>query len=68
MAGLNGAHDLMTTRRPLGDDVSVKLGAGKGFAANRTRAFEIPFHTILSSKPRILPAALTIRITMKRTP
>ncbi len=64
MAGLNGVHDLITSRRPLGDDVSVQLGGGKGFATNWTRAFEIAFHTILRSKPRTLPAALTIRVTM----
>jgi len=64
MAGLKGAHDLITTRRPLGDDVSVKLGAGKGFATNRTSAFENAFHTILNSKPRIWPSALAIRVTI----
>jgi hypothetical protein len=68
MTGLNGEHDLVTTGRPLGDDVSVKLGAWKGPATNWAGAFEIVFHTILSFKPRIRPAARTIRVTMILTP
>jgi len=66
--GLNGPHDLMTALRPLGDNVSVQLGAGKGFAANRTRAFEIEFHIILSSKPQTMPANLMVRMVKILTP
>jgi hypothetical protein len=52
MLCLDGLHNLMTYRRPLSDDVSVKLDARKGFGANRTRAFDFQAHTIFRSTPR----------------
>lgn len=62
MALVDGLHDLMAEVRPLGEDVSVQLGTGQGFGANRTGAYQIPFHTIFRLKPRISPVGLAIRV------